>query len=155
MEGMMSDANKYRNAILAANEMLLEAPLTGDTLLVEVMDLKEYQKSSIIISSGATKQTNGMEANMPVFVRVLLVGEGFYNDDNETEAPDCCPGDILLVGQNSVVSISQYGQLCNYGRINLGICNLSQKIQHFRGQMGFDRFFTPILKAVENGQVSN
>jgi hypothetical protein len=52
--------------------------LIGDVLLVERMPKPEIKLGSGLIAAPASnsKQINGVTSNLPIFVRVLLVGPG-------------------------------------------------------------------------------
>ena len=137
----------------ARNETGTRFELTGDTCIVGVLSHDELTpKTSIIIASDKHKQVNGLEAKRPVLVRVLEVGPGFYNDDGTDEPAGVDVGDILLVGSNSVIEISQYGKLQNYGKgVTLGLVNASQRLIRWKGGEGFEAYFSSLLSEVERG----
>jgi hypothetical protein len=125
--------------------------VTGDTCLVAVIPQDDLApKSSIIISSGGVRQQNGLEAKRPVLVRVIEVGPGFYDDEGKSVSPGVEPGDILLVGSNSVQEISQYGKLQNHGRVVLGICNAGERMFSWKGEQAFNDYFETVLQEVAN-----
>jgi len=153
----MSDSAKYRRAIEAtAKESKGKYALYGDLIIVEMIDLEQYQKSSpIIISQGAGRQTNGMTANLPTFARIVMVGDGYTKEDGTPEPVEAEVGDIILVGQNSVQEFSQFGKINNYGRVRLGITRASEALMRFSGQEGFDSFFDTALQVLNGEEKTN
>jgi len=130
--------------------------LHGDHLLVEKLDQREMlPKSAIEIVDGG-RQINTMSASKPVFARVLLVGEGYYDEDEdgkETITPcDVEEGDIILVGQNSIGQFSSFGKLNTYGKLEIGITRATEIMLKWRGSEGFDEFFKVLLDSVENSK---
>lgn len=113
--------------------------LTGDCLLVQVLNTTITTKSGLHIPA-VHNQITGVAADKPTLVRVLLVGEGYYDDDTNADVPvDCNLGDILMVGQHSVKYISSMGDIM-FGDADIAIVRFSEAQLHFKGQEGFDRF---------------
>jgi co-chaperonin GroES (HSP10) len=119
--------------------------LIGDCILVEVIKEDEFKtKSGLILSSGNARQVNGIEANKPTWVRILLTGEGYYNDKDGTmeEVPlDSKPGDIALVSANSIKYFSVFGPIVAVGQTQLGLIRESDIQMRFPGDVGFNKFF--------------
>jgi co-chaperonin GroES (HSP10) len=143
----------YLRALAKAREQHKEKfEITGDTCLVAVIPQDDLApKTAIIMSSGGVRQTNSLEAKRPVLVRVIEVGPGFYDDEGKSVGPGVEPGDILLVGSNSVQEISQYGKLQNYGRVVLGICGAGERMFSWKGEQAFNDYFETVLSEVVNG----
>jgi len=89
--------------------------ILGNSVLVERIPPKEIKsQSGLILSAGAEVQRDGIEMNKPILVRVVDTGPGLINDRGELEANVCQPGNIALVGQNSVLWHSTWaGTACS------------------------------------------
>lgn len=139
--------SKYLKALEhAASEGKSNYQLVGDCLIVEVLKDEEFKtKSGLILASGTKAQINGIDANKPLWARVLMVGEGYYDTDedgNQTEVPlETKPGDVILIGKQSIEYFSVFGRLPNYGDTQLGLVRDGEVRMRFRGQEGFDKFF--------------
>ncbi len=127
--------------------------LIGDILLVEEIPDEEFKtKTGLIIASGNKGQVNGLEADKPTFVRVLMVGQGYFDSSDKIEKDipcDSMPGDIVLIGRTSLKPFSVFGKLMTYGEAKIGICRESDIQARFRGEEAFERFFESINKALE------
>jgi hypothetical protein len=136
--------------------------LIGDFLLVELIPDDEFKtKSGIILQTDLSKsQTNGIHTDKPTFVRVLMTGEGYFDDSDKMDDEDASegprtiplesqPGDIALVGRTSIKFFSVFGKLVSYGETQLGLCRESDIQMRFKGQEGFDRFFGALNQATE------
>lgn len=149
----MSD--KYLKAFQAAIEAEPETmTVIGDCILVELIPDEEHKtKSGLVLAPGAQNQINGLSADKPSFVRVLVTGQGYYDDSDdkiEKSVPlDSKPGDIVLVGRTSIKPFSVFGRLLNYGEKTLGLIRESDIQIRFRGQEGYDRFFDALNRAIE------
>jgi co-chaperonin GroES (HSP10) len=124
--------------------------LVGDTLLVEEMPKEEVKtKSGIVLSSGTSKvsQMDGLEANRPIFCRVLAVGEGYFNDKNETIPLDTKVGDIILVGKLSVRWLSYFGPIVSTAESQLGMVSESEIRFKFNGIEGYRHAYS-VLESV-------
>lgn len=148
----MSEYLKAFQAAAAAEPDALT--IIGDCLLVELIPDEEHKtKSGLVLASGAQNQINGLSADKPSFVRVLLVGAGYYNDADgkigEQVPLDSKLGDIVLVGRTSIKPFSVFGKLTNYGQATLGLIRESDIQIRFRGQEGYDRFFDALNRSVE------
>ncbi len=139
----------------AFQKLAKEAPelfeLIGDCLLIEVIPDDEFKtKGGLILASGNDRQVNGLQADKPTFVRVLLVGAGYYDDDTlEPVALDSSPGDIVLVGTTSIKKFSVFGKLMTYGEATLGLIRESDIQLRFKGEEGFDRTFELLNSSAE------
>ena len=139
---------KFREAFRAASEKKDAYTLTGDMLIVEIIPADEMNSRGGLIIAEDARQTKGLSALRPVFARVLMVGEGYYGDGGESIPVEADPGDIILVGKNSVAEMSDFGKLPTYGKLEIGVVRASEILMRFKGQEGFDEFFGTALKVV-------
>lgn len=114
--------------------------LIGEFIIVEMLENAEPPKSQggIYLAKSSSKQVNGMETNAPTLVRVLSVGQGFYNEDGEDVALSVEPGDICLVGKHSVRQISYLPGLPVTEIDSIGLIQESGINLRFKGQEGYD-----------------
>jgi hypothetical protein len=130
--------------------------LVGDYLLVEEIPREEVKSpSGLIVSAPMDKisRVDGMEANRPIFVRVLLVGNGYYDTVEEagekiekTIPLDVKVDDILLVGRLSVKWLSYFGPLVSSSKNNLGILREGEKQLRFFGDEAYQRVYDTLNK---------
>lgn len=116
-------------------ELEQEFDLIGDYMLIEEMPPEEAKTAGGIhlATSAIDKQIDGLEANRPVFVRVLLVGKGFYDPKSEEIIPvDVAPGAIALVGRMSVKWLSVFGPIISARSQQLGLIRESDIQLHFK-----------------------
>lgn len=142
----------YLNAFRSLSQMHGDKfKLHGDTLIVEEVATKEATKEvrthegktvSIVMATGGSKKIDGLEMNLPVFVRVLAKGEGWYNEEShETVMLDVEVGDIVLVGRMSVNWFSVFGSLVSTTQNQIGITRESEIKMRFHGDSGYDKSF--------------
>lgn len=134
--------------------------IVGDTLLVEPLQTgpatKEIKtdsgkKVSLILETELTnRQIGSIQDDRPLYVRVLAVGAGYYDEASGKDVPlDVQVGDVLLMGKLSVRWLSTFGPLLREGDKQIGICRESDKILQFRGQEGYDRVNSILADAVK------
>lgn len=150
--------SKYLEAFqTVAQEAKDSFELVGDCLLVEEIADDEFSKSiktdsgevkKIIFAEGAQKQINGLRADRPVFVKILLVGQGSPDDEGNIVPWDVNPGDICLVGATSIKKFSVFGKLVSYGEASLGLIRAQDIQARWFGQEAFDRFFGTLNQTV-------
>lgn len=152
--------SKYLEAFkAAANEAREAYHLIGDNLLVEEIPEEELKtKSGLVIATGDRKMIDGVEANRPVFVRVLAVGEGYYQEDLDSFPPkdkvvplDVQVGDIILVGKLSVAWFSAFGNVVTSKGCRIGRCRESDIAQRFNGEEGYAKYFNTLNQVIEKG----
>lgn len=115
--------------------------LVGNTLLVEKIKAPERKVGSLFVPTDV-KQRGSFDQDIAVFVRVLAVGEGYYDDVTKEDLPlDVQVGDIILVGQLSVKYFSFFGELQNYEPDTIGITRESEIQLRFRGEEGYKEAF--------------
>jgi co-chaperonin GroES (HSP10) len=150
------EQSKYLEAFVAAGQEGKNLfQLVGDCLLVELIKDEEFKtKSGIILQTELSKnQNNGLYADKPTFVRVLLVGNGYFDTDEDGKIKDVPleskAGDIVLVGRTSIKQFSVFGKLVSYGETQIGLVREADVQLRFNGQEGFDRFFEIINSSLE------
>lgn len=122
--------------------------LVGDNLLVEELPKEEYKSSGgiVIASSINSRQLDSIEDNRPMLVRVLLIGNGYYDDEGKEVNLDTKPGDIILIGKLGVKWLSSIaGVFIQKESTRVGLTRESEIQMRFIGQEGFDKF-TSTLK---------
>jgi co-chaperonin GroES (HSP10) len=134
----------------AQKECDREMYLTGDVLIVEKVTGQEYTKdvkkadgttTKLYLSGGDQKKIDGLDMNLPMFVRVLAVGPGFYDEDQTPINCEVEVGDIILIGRMSVNWFSVFGSLVSSGGSELGITRESEVRMRFKGQVAYEKFF--------------
>lgn len=138
----MTIEEKMKAAIEAANPTLI-----GDVLLVSRIKLPEPKSEGglVLASSAITgyKQVTGFDANKPIFLKVLAVGKGYYNETTGEDVPlDVEPGNIIEVGANSVVFFSSFGNIVDNvdAGQGVGITREAEIRIKFKDQETFEKF---------------
>jgi len=132
--------SKYLEAFKRAAEEVKESyQLNGGFVLVERIPQEEIQRKSGLIIPINDKQVNSLGANLPVFVHVLAVGEGYYKEDGTTQPTDVQPGDIILVGANSVKWFPVF-EVDNYQPFEIGLTDEQETQIKFKGPENYQRF---------------
>jgi len=119
--------------------------LIADCILVERLVLPEPRTASGIILVETRNQVGSISADRPHFYRVLLPGEGYFDDkseDNKPVALNAEQGDIILVGSTSVKLFSTFPLLESYVPDTLGLTRESEIQWRFKGEDAFRRFLT-------------
>ncbi len=135
---------KYLEAVQRATTEVGPAfTLMGSFLIVERVPKEEVKtKSGLFLATDdrANGQINSISANMPVWVHVLAIGAGYYDDESGESLPlDTAPGDILLVGQHSVKWLPVY-PVDNYELFSVGVTSEAETQMRFRGLDAYRRF---------------
>ena len=117
--------------------------LFGDVILVERIEVKEVKtKSGLVIAQTPEQRLNNYYENACAFVRVLDIGEGYYDsEDNSTVPLDCEPGNILLVGEMSTSWFSVFHNLQDYKPNSIGLVRESEIRMRFQNQDALDKTF--------------
>lgn len=131
--------SKYLEAFKQASRE--DYQLTGSFIIVERIPVEEIKRASgLVMPIGAATQVNSVAANMPTFVHVLAVGEGYYDDVTKESIPlNTAPGDIILVGQNSVKWFPVL-EIDNYQPFEVGLTDESEAQLKFKGIEAYQRF---------------
>jgi co-chaperonin GroES (HSP10) len=94
--------------------------LNGDRILVEVLPKEELKIGSIIMAPNKDHR-NQTEESRACLVLVLLIGEGYVDDDGKDIPLMYKPGEILLVPEPSIRFFSQFPGLPNYTSNAIGL----------------------------------
>lgn len=164
----LCDESKYLEPFQEAmNACENEFYLTGDVLIVEKVTGQEYKKdvmgpngkmTQIFLAGGVEKKIDGLDMNLPMFVRVLAVGPGFYDpSDSDMKALNCEVevGDIILIGRMSVNWFSVFGSLISTSASEIGLTRESEVRMRFKGQEGYDKFFGTMNKILSPQNAEN
>lgn len=131
--------SKYLNRFSNLNEAVTANPgniqLIGDCLLVEKINLEERKTTSGIILN-ATKVTSHKDMtteDAPQFVHILMVGEGYYDDETEQSVPlNAKAGDIAMIARLGVRWFSDL-EIADYQPYEIGLSRESEIKMLFRG----------------------
>lgn len=117
--------------------------LIGDCILVEKIKEEEIVKkgSLYIPTSTSFSMKEGFNDNKPCWVRVLAVGQGYYDDEGKDIPLNVCVGDIILVGKLSVKWFSVFGELDKYEAETIGLTRESEIQLRFKGEDGYKKVF--------------
>lgn len=143
--------SKYLNAIQTAVKENPDYKLYGSCLWVERIPEEEIKTASgIYLAATSTKSQIGtISADKPHFVTILAVGEGHYDEDGKDVPLSVSPGDIVLIGTNSVKWFS-YLEIENYEPYSIGL-TLESEIQiKFKGREAYERFFKSVNTALKS-----
>lgn len=110
--------------------------LTGDCLLVEkIEEVEAKSKGGIIVNSAPiTRQVNGIEANRPNLVRVIAVGNGYFDKDDKAVPLETKVGDVILVGRLDVHWYSCFGPVICDSTLELGMTTERNIQAYFAGE---------------------
>lgn len=136
--------SKYLEAFKKAKSEASDSyTLYGDAILVEKVPEEEVKTASgIYIASSSKTQLGSIADNKPHFVHVLSVGEGFYSETGDVPV-SVEPGDIILVGVNSVKWFSHM-EIPQYEPFTVGLTRESEIQLKFKGQEAYRKFFEAI-----------
>jgi len=125
--------------------------IIGDAILVErIKEAEKKTASGIIIGIDVKNQLGTFAQDRPHWVRVLAVGEGYYNDDTGEPSPlNAQPGDIALVSQVSVKWFSTFGDLNGYQADTIGLTRDSEIQIRFKGEEGYRTTFRSLNEGAE------
>jgi co-chaperonin GroES (HSP10) len=116
--------------------------LYGDNLLVEILpetDEEIKTKSGLVMATVDKQKLGSVNSEAPVFARVLHAGQGFYDTDGKTLPLDSRPGDIIVVGANSVIAPSRFGKIPMTKEVRLAFVSESAVMMRFQWQTGYDK----------------
>lgn len=84
--------------------------LVGGVLFVEHIPDEEVKSAAGLILASGDKQLGAFDADRPHFVRVISVGEGYYDDVTKEDIPlEYEPGNVLLVPLNAIKYFTSFG----------------------------------------------
>lgn len=137
MIGPSKYKDKFKQAVEAAGDGFL---LTGRCMLVERVEVEMKTQSGLYMASGAG-QRNGVEDNKPFFVYVLAVGAGQYDPETgeDVDIVTAEPGDIIMVGRNSVKWFSTLGAT-SLELNSVGLADEAETQMRWRGPEALERW---------------
>jgi co-chaperonin GroES (HSP10) len=123
--------------------------LVGDILFVEIVEEEEVKsKGGILMPTKAISQhsvTGLAPERRLMLVRVLQVGEGYYDDETKEDVPlTTKPGDIVAVPFAQVQWLSMFGTMEGYQPDSIGIT--TEKAIHWR--LGTDAECDAVFEAL-------
>lgn len=130
-----------------SKELKDEFTLVGDVLLVERLKEEEIKTAGGLIVPGKDSKTGGyvatMSADYPELVRILVVGQGYYDPETDKDIPmQWKAGDIVVVGQQSVQWFPVFGSLTNVKHsYQIGLMRENQIKLKFNGHEGYEKIF--------------
>jgi co-chaperonin GroES (HSP10) len=138
-------ASKYLEAFKFAKEQTVDGyQLYGDSLLVERVPEEEVKTSSgIVLATSVKNQVGTIAENKPHFVHVIDVGPGYYDADGKDVPLSVSPGDIILVGVNSVKWFSHM-EIPNYEPFSIGLTREAEIQLKFKGHDAYRKYFEAI-----------
>jgi co-chaperonin GroES (HSP10) len=138
------EQSRYLSRFNALTEVKSTFELIGDCLLVEKIKEEDLiKKGSLYIPiSSKMSAREGFNENRPSFVRVLAVGEGYYDPETKASVPlNVQAGDIILIGALSVKWFSLFGAMEGYETETIGLTRESEIQLRFKGEDGFKKVF--------------
>jgi co-chaperonin GroES (HSP10) len=116
--------------------------LSGDFIIVEALPQEEAKTASGIILQSHDKMSNGFGQNLPAFYHVLMVGAGYYTQETDPETGaviektvplDVQPGDVVLLGTQSVKEFSKFGSIVSTKEAKIGLARAEEVQVRFHG----------------------
>lgn len=127
--------------------------LQGEFIIVEEFGEEEVKSAGGIIMTASKKNADGFGQNRPTLVRVVAVGEGYYDEETKEDLPlNVKPGDIILVGGQSVKWLSYFGPIISSEGARIGISSAAEVQLKFNGQEGYEQVFQ-LLESASNGKL--
>lgn len=125
--------------------------LTGSFILVEKIPQEEVKTKSglVLTTSGNTNNVNSISANLPTLVYVLAVGAGHVDEEGNDVPLDVAPGDILMVGSNSVKWLPVL-EIDGYQPFEIGLSTENETQIKIAGNDGYDRFIAALNSGAES-----
>lgn len=127
------------------------AQLTGDFLIVEKIKFPAKKTRSGLIVEAHSNQLSSITSNIPNFFRVLLVGEGYYDDTGEEtkEIPlEVNQGDIIQLPSASANIFSSFPLLQTADTDTLGVARAADIQWRFHGEDKFLEFLNGLNAVV-------
>lgn len=115
--------------------------IIGDALLVESIPTGDEKTKGGIYLPKTPGKIDGLELNKPTFVRVVAVGNGYYDEENDKLVDlECAPGDVILVGPMAVKWFSTFGPIVSTSEVGVGLTRESEIQVRFKGIDAFNKF---------------
>lgn len=138
--------SRYLERFTALSDIKDKYQLIGDVMLVEKIKPGEQKIGSIIIAQAPNHKSDFL-ADQPAFVRVLAVGEGYYDDTTKESVPlSVKPGDIILVPAMSVKYFSVFPGISDYELNTIGLTRESEIQMRFMGEEGYNQMTELLAK---------
>lgn len=116
----------------------------GDNILVEKIDDEELKsKGGIIIATPKDHVRMSMNETKPTWVRVLEVGEGYWDAEKGTIPLNSRPGDICLVPSATPQWFSVFGEYKAEPN-TIAIITESSIQLRFKGEEGYKKAFASL-----------
>lgn len=126
--------------------------LYSDCLIVEEIPAAEVKtKSGLILDSGGVRKIDGLDMNKPLFVRVLAVGAGYYDEVTGKDVPlEVQVGDVILTARMAVQWFSTFGPLVSHQGFQIGLTRESDIRMRFKGEAGWQAATAVLQKYAGN-----
>ncbi len=143
--------SRYLEAIQAAVAENQDYTLYGSCLWVERIPEEEVRTSGgiILAQTSSKSQIGTITSDRPFFVYVLAVGAGHYDEDGKEVPLSVEPGNVILIGTNSVKWFS-YLEVDNYEPYSIGLTLESEVQIKYKDKAAHDRFFASVNTAIKN-----
>lgn len=126
------------------------AQLIGDMMIVERIKFPEKKVGSLFIADSKHIQSTGLTSEVPEFYRVLLVGEGYYDDETGKDVPlEIEQGDIVHASSVSVRVWSSFPLLEVTEADILGKMRYSDVQWKFKSEESFLKFLNDFNQSVK------
>lgn len=124
--------------------------LIGDLVLVERVPVEERRTAGgLIMSAGiGEKARSTIKADLPVFVHVLAVGKGYYDEEGKSTPLNVRVGDVILVGAESVRWFSDM-DIPDYQAYEIGLTREQEISLRFEGEEAYKRAFAYLAPRTE------
>lgn len=107
--------------------------LKGANILIEKLDEQEITTKSGLIIQTSKDQANGMNTTAADLAVVLMVGEGYWDNEEEKIVPtELRPGNVILAPRFSVAYYSTFPGLGEPSNNKLGIVGEEQIILFYK-----------------------
>lgn len=144
--------SKYLKAFQALKETCPDSYRTiGDGIWVEEIKEEEAKtKSGLVIAKhGSQMLVDGVEANRPMLVWILEVGEGYYDEDTGEDVPvEVKSGYIALVSKLSVNWVSVFGGILAHDGPRLGFTREAEIKHYWKGIDAYQLYFATLKKGL-------
>lgn len=130
--------------------------LIGDMMIVERIKFPEKKVGSLFIADSKHIQSTGLTSEVPEFYRVLLAGEGYYDDETGKDVPlEVEQGDIVHASSVSVRVWSSFPFLEVTEADILGKMRFSDVQWKFKSEEAFLKFLNQFNNTVKTQVSSN
>jgi len=126
--------------------------LIGDILIVERIRFPEKKVGSLFIADSRHIQSTGLTSETPEFYRVLLAGEGYFDEEGGADVPlEVTQGDIVHASSVSVRVWSSFPGLEVAEADILGKMRYGDVQWKWNGEDAFLKFLNDFNQTVKNG----